>query len=128
MTRWFVTATLIALNGPVLAQVPPAAERTASWYQAHPDALARVTAACRNDPGHGHDNPDCINADAARTNIAADEARRHAGFISPATPQYWRLHPQELPFQLRICARLRPEFQAGNFCDAARNAAKTANR
>ena len=123
MTRWLVTATLIALVGPALAQNPPAAERTASWYQAHPDALARVTAACRNDPGHGHDNPDCINADAARTNIAADEARRRSGLgVLQNDPEYWRQHPKELPFQLRICALIPSSAQATNNCAAARAA------
>ena len=107
----------------VEAQVPPEADRTVSWYMHHRDALERVTAACRNDPGHGHNNPDCINADAARTALAAEEARQKAGLDSDTDPAYWRRHPKDIPAYLRMCAGAPPSLPIGASCRAARIAA-----
>ncbi len=102
------------------AQVPPEADRTVSWYMHHHDALDRVTAACRNDPGHGHNNPDCINADAARTSLAVEEAKQRSGLtLLQNDPEYWRRHPEELPFELKICSHIPASAQLTNNCPAA---------
>lgn len=90
--------------------------------------MGRVLAACRNDPGHAWNHPDCINARAADLRDAEKQGRRVVGgganpFVSPADPRYWIIHPQELPGKLGRCATMPPEAQRAYFCDAARAAA-----
>lgn len=106
--------------------LPPTAERTASWYEANPGFMRRMLAACRNDPGHGWNHPDCINARAGEVLEAEKSARRAAGMSGdltpPSSPRYWIIHPNELPGQLQRCSKLSPEAQRAYFCDAARAA------
>lgn len=108
--------------------VPPKGERTVSWYQANPAVMRRVMTACRNDPGHGWNDSDCINARAAELREDEKTGRRVVGapdpFVSPADPRYWIIHPQELPGKLGRCAIMPPEAQRRYFCDAARTAAR----
>jgi len=102
------------------AQQTRGAERTVTWYADHPDVMARVLGLCRNDPGHGRDNPDCINADQAQILVAEREARAHIGDLTPpSSPRYWAARPQERAEKLADCARMRPEDRARSFCAAA---------
>jgi hypothetical protein len=109
---------------------PPPQDRTASWYADHPSILAKVTELCRDDPGHAVRNPDCMNASQAQVLIALRNAdHRNAGNLTPPSdPQYWQLHPGELPFQLAICDRLSPEDQRANWCRSAYAAAGRAGK
>lgn len=127
----FAAVGLQVIGGGAAAErggpVPPKAERTASWYQANPSVMRRVMAACRNDPGHGWNDSDCINARAGELREGETVGRRVVGapnpFVSPADPRYWIVHPQELPGKLGRCATMPPEAQRRYFCDAARTAA-----
>src|SRR5206468_12129331 len=67
--RIFVALAACLIVGSSASAQPMGAaesERTATWYVNHPAALRLVTTACRNDPGHASNNPDCLNADQAR--------------------------------------------------------------
>jgi hypothetical protein len=103
----------------------PQQERTASWYADHPSILEKVTKLCRDDPGHAVHNPDCMNASQAQVLIALRNTDHlNAGNLTPPSdPQYWRLHPGELPFQLAICDRLSTAAQQANWCESAYAAA-----
>ena len=50
------------------------------------------------------------DASQAQVLVALREAdHRNAGNLTPPSdPQYWKIHPGELPFQLAICNRLLP--------------------
>lgn len=104
--------------------LPPAGDRTVTWYAANPWALEAVTRACRDDPGRLRATRDCINADQARIVVAEREARANRHDTSPPTsPSYWARRPLEREQQLAYCGRMTAEQQARFFCDAARAAA-----
>src|SRR3954452_15040573 len=115
---WLALTAATVLTGNA---APPQRERTASWYADHPSILEKVTKLCRDDPGHAAHNPDCMNASHAEVLVALREAdHRNSGNLTPPSdPQYWKIHPGELPFELAICNRLPPEAQASNWCPAA---------
>lgn len=129
--RWISYALLIAmvfafalLNLASRAAHAGDVTRTASWYAGHPTARRSMIAACRNDPGHGWNDPDCINAKAGDNRVAIAEIRRQAGLgSSPSDPAYWRGNPN-LPMKKAICERAAPADQAAMFCDAVRAAAQ----
>lgn len=107
----------------LLDHAPPQSDRTVAWYADHPGALAAVTRVCRNDPGHGATNPDCMNASEAQVEVALRDARRHVDMTPPTDPNYWRRHPAQLRMQALTCSRIAPQYQADNFCSAVRTAA-----
>ncbi len=96
--------------------------RTASWYAAHPAQMRAMVSACRDDPGHGWNHPDCMNARGGEIREAEAEGRRHTGLIPPTNPAYWRGNP-DLSRQLFVCSLLAPADQGPAFCPAARAAA-----
>lgn len=111
---FMLTATLARAEG---------ARHTASWYAANPSVLARVIALCRDNPGDGWNNPDCMNARQAQVLVAERQARGRLGDLtSPETPRYWADRPAERAQKLAICARLNPSEQARFFCAPARAA------
>jgi len=112
----------------LLDHAPPQSDRTVAWYADHPGALAAVTRVCRNDPGHGATNPDCMNASEAQVEVALRDARRHVDMTPPSDPHYWTVHPNELPATLLACARMPAQYQAANFCDSARAAGGSRRR
>lgn len=117
-------AGLFAVAEPAAAQLSttPQSSRTASWYANNPGALSAVLGACRNDPGHGWNHPDCMNASQANVILAQREARRHVDQTPPTDPSYWRARPDQLRMQALTCSRIEPQYQAGNFCPAVRTA------
>jgi hypothetical protein len=120
MKRFVILAALAA------ATAFASAEHTVMWYVGHPAEMKRVLAACNNDPGDAKNKPDCENVFQAELVFSSAEAERRATpFMSPANPRYWRLHPDELPFEIFICAKLvgNPAAYRANFCDSAMTAA-----
>lgn len=116
--RALAVVLAIGVATPAVAQPfsVPERDRTVSWYVAHPYDLARVTRACRNDPGHGIGRPDCINADEAR--LEQSFRRDRAALNDDArTPGYWRARPQQRVMQAARCAALPEQYRASNFCD-----------
>ena len=105
--------------GVLVSSVALASEvRTVSWYVAHPGALAAVTAACKNDPGHGRHSADCWNADEARIELNL-RSPGHVDMTPPSDPHYWSVHPDQLAQRLLICHRMPAQYQAANFCPSA---------
>jgi hypothetical protein len=93
--------------------------RTVQWYVNHPSALDAVSAACKNDPGHGRHAADCWNADEARIEVNIARAHRAIDMTPPSDPRYWVTHPNELAFKLKVCPRMPAQAQAANFCPSA---------
>ena len=122
----FTVAALVALAAPALAQLEtPERDRTASWYVAHPAAMRAVRAACLNDPGHGMNNPDCINEQQAEFIVASRKANRALDRAPPSDPAYWRSQPADvLRYRVLMCSRIAPQYRADNYCDAAVAAAR----
>lgn len=129
--RMALVATVLGLAMPAMAQDNPFGgtpewQRTATWYADHPSVMQQVTRTCQNDPGHGKDAPDCINAEAGRTEYALRRQQR-LGQVDyrtpPSNPRYFIIHPDELPYKLKMCQTLAPEWQTQNFCPSARQAA-----
>lgn len=126
MRRLAILAVVLAPAAALAGGVQPEAQRTASWYAAHPAIMLRVARACQNDPGHGWNNPDCLNAQQGQVLQAEADARRHSVDLTPPTsPRYWKLHPGELPQELAYCARMtNPVDRANFFCPSALEAAR----
>ena len=126
-----VLAGIIAF--PVSAQAPDQAHRTATWYANNPGVLQAITKACRDDPGHSRNTPDCVNAEQGRVLAAEREAISHRNatdLTPPSDPNYWRIHPSEIALQQATCARLPndPKVQEMNFCPSFRRFMKGEGR
>ena len=123
---WMTLAAASAVTLPMAAHAgaPDQQDRTASWYAAHDAVRERVIAVCRDDPGHGHNNPDCINASQAQYIVALRDSKEHGVvFKSPADPAYWAGRPPaEIAQQAAICAKIPESAQEANYCPAFRAA------
>lgn len=142
---WTIVLALVVLSlmGTCSARgqnLPPAAQRTASWYANNPTVLDLVTALCRDNPGRLRHDPDCINAAQGRLIVAQRDAERaqrsHIGpgprrlgdLTPPSSPRYWRDRPEELREKLAYCDRMTAEEQSRFFCAPARAAAAGTRR
>lgn len=114
IARFAFAALLLSVSGAIAQQT-----RTVQWYVNHPAALDAVSAACKNDPGHGRHSADCWNADEARIQRNIGLNRRAIDMTPPSNPRYWITHPDELAFKLKVCPRMPAYAQAANFCPSA---------
>lgn len=108
--------------------LPPEDRRTANWYASHPSFMRQLLVTCRDDPGHGALNPDCVNAKHGEMIEAETQARARLDLpvvLSPADPRYWVAHPDDLPSRLDQCNRFPPgpNDVRGAWCVAARTTA-----
>ncbi|MDR2696167.1 MAG: EexN family lipoprotein [Deltaproteobacteria bacterium] len=60
---------LVVLASCVFAGCKEPEPKTVSWWMEHPVERKAMVAKCRDNPGQGRHNPDCINAE--RANYAA---------------------------------------------------------
>lgn len=94
MRRLLITA---AFAIPLAAH---AETKTVSWFAAHPEVRAKVTNACRENPGEARHIANCINADAAEIPALADEIPTGNGVL------------------IEDCAKMGRLFQAAAHCGA----------
>lgn len=131
VTIFFVIVVLLTITRTHRAQSEPLpldSQRTVSWYEAHPDFMHRLLAACRNDPGHAALHPDCQNAKHAEMGEYEAQARNRLGLpvlLSPADPRFYILHPDLLQSRLNLCRQFppAPDDERRTWCAAARTQA-----
>lgn len=113
-------AFLLAASGAAAqAQpLPPANQRTVTWYASHPSERAQVRRICVDDPGHLMQSPDCINAKRGDLNAAIRSNR--LDMSSPDGPEYWTRRPLDRANKLAMCSHMTPEHQANDHCDVPR--------
>lgn len=100
------TAALVSLAAPAMAE-----DHTASWYAAHPAQMNAVLNACRDDPGHLKNDPNCANADQGEYDKAANDAeatvRRQFADQQTRQRQVWASNPAALLYQLKYCNNVK---------------------
>jgi hypothetical protein len=100
------TAALISLTAPALAE-----DHTASWYAAHPADMNAVLNACRDDPGHLKNDPNCANADQGEYDKAAHDAeaavQKQFADARAKLRQELASNPAKLLYQLKYCNNVR---------------------
>ena len=86
----YVRPLLPAQQTPIQAEIvpfvpaPPPPVRTVSWFKAHPPEMHGKIEVCRDNPGEGRNDPECLNAEEASSKLSMErqlaEARAHGMF------------------------------------------------
>jgi hypothetical protein len=110
------TAALLGLTAPALAE-----DHTASWFAAHPADMNAVLNACRDDPGHLKNDPNCANAEQGEYDKAAADAyaavNQQFADTRAKLRQELANNPAKLLYQLKYCNNIRSDQGTWNAAD-----------
>jgi hypothetical protein len=91
----------------LLAKAARAEDHTASWFAAHPADMNAVLDACRDDPGHTRNNPNCANAEQGmlERDVAEGKAAiaHQQAMMDAQQDAAWRADQRTLVAQLKRC-------------------------
>jgi hypothetical protein len=103
--------------------LPDRDHRTVKWYADNPAFLAKMRAACRNDPGRAARDADCVNSHYAEMEVLTrSQGAGPSPFDTtpPTSPKYWQDRPAMRAQQLAQCAMIKSEAErAAFFCGPA---------